>query len=239
MSFHDDVTYLLKHAIPDALDPIVRRAVGAVMPRLGHGNRYRIAHMGAFSNRVAGDLLAFGRNQRLDGAMIFVEADLLRTLYFKAGRVVGGESDVIFERLGRVLYRGGLLTEEDAEEVVAQEEAGGLAAAVADLPRETVRWGLERRVWEIAASLFLMHGGQFLIVEGEPDLGALDLLDLAPTDLALEGLRRYDEWRHGATGVPIPQRRMPETRPPAAPSEALPRTTTATDDFLERLRRPE
>jgi hypothetical protein len=42
-------------------------------------------------------------------------------------------------------------------------------------------------------------------------------LDLSPLDLALEGLRRYDEWRHGATGEPPPERRAPGARPPVAP----------------------
>jgi hypothetical protein len=237
--FSDDVAYVLKQAIPDALDPIVRRAVGNAVPRLGEGGRFRIASTGTFSNRVAADLLAFGRNQQLDGAIIFVDVDVLRSLYFRKGRVVGGESDVIFERLGQVLRRGGLLDADTARAFTAREEDAGVAAVVADLPREAVRWGLERRVWEIAAALFLMRGGHFLIVEGPPDLGAIDLIDLSPTDLALEGLRRYDEWRHGAAGVPIPQRRAPGARPPEAPKDAPPRGPTAADEFLDELRKPE
>src|SRR5688572_15288736 len=88
----DDLAYLLKRALPDALDPLVRRAVGQALPRLDPGYRYRIPYAGHFSNRVAADLLAFGRNQGLSGGLLVVDDDALRTIFFREGRVVGGES---------------------------------------------------------------------------------------------------------------------------------------------------
>ena len=219
----DDVNFLMRRAIPDALDPIIRRAARGVLPRTGEGDRYKIAHTGAFSNRVAADLLAFGRNQRLTGGLLVIDEDALRALYYRNGRVIGADSSVLFERLGRVLLRTGHADEAAATALIEREEASGVGAAAAMLPAETARFGLERRVWEIAASLFLVHGGHFVIVEGAPDLGAVEAVDLSPTDLALEGLRRYDEWRNGAAGVPIPERKAPETRPPAAPVGEPPR----------------
>ena len=77
-------------------------------------------------------------------------------------------------------------------------------------------------------------------MDGKPDLGEMPATDLSPTDLALEGLRRYDEWRHGAAGVPKPTRRAPEARPPEAPVAAKAagqaRRGVATEEFLEKLR---
>jgi hypothetical protein len=243
MAFADDVSYLLGRAIPDALDPVVRHAVGGALPRLGEGGRYRVAHTGRFSNHVAPDLLAFGRNQRLDGGLVLVDQDVVRTLYFRGGRVVGAESSVIFERLGRVLQRAGVVDAQSAAVLVEAEEGRGLAAAAAMIPAEAARWGIEQRVWEIVAALFFSRDGHFLIVEGTPDLGTLPLLDLAPMDLSLEGLRRYDEWRRGTHGVPVPQRRAPETRPPTLPkSLAVPSpgagAPSAADEFLAQLRAP-
>ena len=241
MASTEDLAYLLKRAIPDALDPIVRQAVGAVLPRTGVDGRYKIAYAGAFSSRVAADLLAFGRNQRFDGALIVIDADVVRALFYRGGRVIGATSDFLFERFGRVLMRSELVDVATGEMLLARESAAGVTAAATLVAPEVARFGLETQVWEIAAGLFLVHGGHFILVDGMPDLGELPALDLSPTDLALEGLRRYDEWRHGAAGVPKPSRRAPETRPPEAPPAA--RTTVqarskgvATEDLLERLR---
>jgi hypothetical protein len=240
-----DISYLLKCAIPDALEPIIKTLVGKVIPRGGEGDRYRIAYFGAFSSRVAADLLAFGRNQRLDGALILIDDDVLRALYYRQGRVVGADSNVLFERLGRVLLRAALVDDATASALISAEEASGVGAATAVLPADVARFGLERRTWDIAAGLFLIHRGNFLILEGAPELGAVEALDLSPMDLAIEGLRRYDEWRNGAAGVPIPVRKSPETRPPEAP--ATPATpvvrkptvrsaASAADEILRQLR---
>ncbi len=240
MAFSDQIAYLLKHAIPDALDPVVRRAVGNVIPRLGEGDRYKIAYTGAFSSHVAADLLAFGRNQRLDGALILIDEDVLRAVYYEEGRVVGVDSNVPFERLGRVLRRADAVDDTTAAELVHLEETGALLLAAPSVPPETVRFGLERRAWEVAAALFLIHRGHFLIVEGKPHLGTLEKVDLNPMDLALEGLRRYDEWRNGASGTPVPQRPAPTSRPPEAPlspATAAARAKAARDDAVEEFLR--
>jgi hypothetical protein len=216
----DDIAYLLKRAIPDALDPLVRRAVGSTIPRLDPDNRYRIAYAGKFSSRVAADLLAFGRNQRLSGALVVVDDDVVRTLFFHDGRVVGCDSNVLFERVSRVLRRASLLEEDDAEDLLEIEQEKGALAIRPSVGPEAFGWALERRAWEVASALFFVQRASFVIVEGEPDLGNVEALDLSPMDLALEGLRRYDEWRKGTAGETPPERPEPHSRPPDAPARA-------------------
>ena len=240
MTAGTDISYLLKRAIPDALEPVLKPLVGKVIPRSGEGDRYRIAYFGAFSSRVAADLLAFGRNQRLDGALILIDDDVLRAIYYRQGRVIGADSNVLFERLGRVLLRAALVDEATASSLISAEESSGVSAATAALPADVARFGLERRPWDIAAGLFLIHRGNFLILEGAPELGSVEPLDLSPMDLAIEGLRRYDEWRNGAAGVPIPVRKSPETRPPEAPvagrKPPIKSAASAADEILRQLR---
>src|SRR5262245_37870541 len=167
----------------------------------------------------------FFRNQRLDGALIVIEVDVTRAIYFKAGRVVGASSDCVFEQLGRVLRRAERVSPEVADRLRALEETGGLAAAVRAVIPDLARWGVETRVWEIVAALFFVHGGHFVIVEGAPKLGEVPALDIAPTDLALEGLRRYDEWRNaksssgGVEKPPSPEaEEAPAAEMPSPPS---------------------
>jgi hypothetical protein len=216
----DELAYLLRRALPDALDPIVRRAVGPVIPRIEEGTRYRILHAGQFSSRVAADLLAFGRNQRFDGALVVLDDDVVRAVHFRGGCVVGAASDFLFERLARILRRANLIDDPTMRRMQEDEEAGGAAKVVPLLDPELATWAIETQVWEVVAALFLVRAGHFLFVEGEPDLGGVPETDLNPMDLAIEGLRRYDEWRHGTTSVPTPVREEPAARPPEAPTRA-------------------
>jgi hypothetical protein len=195
--------------------------------------------MGRFSSRCAGDLLSLGRNQRLDGALVVIEADTTRAIYFRKGRAIGAASDVLFERLGRVLSRCEVVDEATAAGLVDREATQGLAAAVAEVTPEVAAWALETRVWDIAAALFFVPHGHFVIVEGTPDLADLPALDLSPTDLALEGLRRYDEWRNGPQKAdPTPQGEA--VHPPDAPAAGAPSATRPSDmgadELLARLR---
>lgn len=233
MAAGHDIDYLFRRALPDALDPIVHGIVGDRIPRDETG-RFRVAHTGRFSNRCAGDLLAFCRNQRLDGALLVVEADTARALHFRGGRAVGAESDVLFERLGRLLRRCGVVDEATAAGLVDREEQFGLVTAAQGLSPEVSAWALETRVYDVAASLFFVAGGHFVIVEGAPDLGALPPVEVSPTDLALEGLRRYDEWRNGTTSPPRPSHK-PAPAPPPPPAQPV-APASAVDELLERLR---
>ena len=139
-----------------------------------------------------------------------MEDDVERTLYFEGNRVTGASSNVLFERLGRVLGQAGVVTSEDAAELVDEEERHGLPAAVQRLPEDAARWGLDRRIREIASALYLMRRGHYVFVEGPPALGDLPALGVSPVELAVEGMRRYDEWRHKPTA---------STRPIDAPSD--------------------
>jgi hypothetical protein len=230
----DDFAYLLSRALPDALDPILRKVVGTTVPRRGEDGRYLITHAGFFGSRAAADLLAFGRNQRLDGALVVVGEDVTRTLYFRHGSVVGAASDLVFEGVGRTLRRAGLLDEATARVVAEREEGVGLASALRLVTPPVAQWGVETRVWDVAAALFFVTKGHFVLLEGEPDLGEVPLVDLSPMDLAIEGLRRYDEWRHGATGEPMPLRADPVARPPEAPP--APRAASPLEEVIQQLR---
>ena len=198
---------LFDRLLPESLEALLQRVLGISVPRLGEDGRFRISSCGRFTNHMAADLLAFARNQKIDGAFLVLQDDVARVLYLGHGVVVGADSNVLFERLGRVLQRGSVLTREDARRVVACEEQRGLAAAMALLPPEAAYWGIDKRTWEIGCALYFMSTAHFVFVDGSPDLGTLPRLAIPPMELAMEGLRRYDEWRHKST-------------PRAAPTEA-------------------
>lgn len=192
----DEFSMLFDRLLPDALDPVLARVLGTTLPRLEAENRFRVVATGRFSGHLVGDLLTQARNRILDGALVLMEEDVVRVLYFVQGRVAGADSDVIFESLGRILGNEDILSEADAESIAEEEELRGLASAVARLPVDVVEWGLERRIREISSSLYFMPRAHFVLVEGLPNLDPLPTFLLSPLQLAMDGLRRYDEWRN-------------------------------------------
>jgi len=189
---------LFDRLLPGSLETLLSGALGRSVPRLGPDDSFRISSCGRFSGRIAADLLAFSKNQSYDGAFVLVQEEVTRVLYLAKGSVIGAESNVLFERLGRVLHRLGHLKPEDAKHVVTVEESRGTAAAASMLTVEVACLGLDRRAWEVGTSLTFMGASHFLFVDGAPDLGALPRLEIATMDLAIEGVRRYDEWRNAA-----------------------------------------
>lgn len=210
---------LFDRMLPEALEALLSGVLGSRVPRLGPDDGFRISSCGRFSGRIAADLLAYAKNQSMDGAFVLVQDDALRALYVAKGTVVGAESNVLFERLGRVLLRLGHLSAEDARQVVMVEESHGTAAAVSMLPPEVAVVGLDRRAWEVGTALTFMGPSHFMYVDGAPDLGTLPRLSISTMDLAIEGVRRYDEWRNAARSTAA----KPDE--PAAELEAAPRST--------------
>jgi hypothetical protein len=192
------VQLLFDRLLPSSIEPVLAGALGRRVPRLGPDDAFRISSCGRFSGRIAADLLAYAKNQEYDGAFVLIQEEVTRVLYVAKGVVIGAESNVLFERLGRVLLRLGHLTSDDARHVVSVEESRDTEAAASMLPPEVACLGLDRRAWEVGTALTFMGASHFLLVDGAPDLGALPRLAISTMDLAIEGVRRYDEWRNAA-----------------------------------------
>jgi len=220
------IAVLFERLLPEVLEPLLAEALGGGIRRSGDQGLHRVSASGRFSGAQTADLLAFCRSQELDGALVVADADVRRVLYFRRGDVVGADSDLLFERLGRILLREHVLEKDDAEAVVEIEETKGAPAAAAALPAEALRFALEKRIWEVAASLYFMRHAHFVIVEGPAELGGLPLFQLPAERLAMEGMRRYDEWRHGGE-----TQRLEPLPPPSIPGLGSPRSTSAASRF--------
>lgn len=158
----------------------------------------------------------------------------MRVLFFSGGVLVGTESSLKYERLGHILRRAGILGERESEAVLARETRDGTRGAPGVLEPKTLLWALERRAFEIAANLPLLVGAHFAFVDGPPDMSPLPRIAVPPMDLAMDGLRRYDEWRNGrragdrpavSEAQPRPTRDPPAPRPPPTRANGSVRAT--------------
>lgn len=194
-----EIAILFERLLPESLSPLLGQALSGLLAPIGDGGLHRVCASGRFTGRQTADLLTFCTNQTLDGALVVADADDVRVLMFRQGNVVAATSTVLFERLGRILYREDLLGREDMVHLVEVEEKQGQTAAVAMLPDDAARWAAERRIWEIATTLCFARRAHFIIVEGTPLLDGLPTFEISTTQLAMEGVRAYDEWRNGPT----------------------------------------
>lgn len=193
----NEVAILFERLLPETLNPLLGSVLAhRLIPGGPDGFLHRVVASGRFSGPQTADLLAFARSQKLDGAMVVAEKEVERALIFKDGDVIAALSNVLFERLGRILHREGVISTEDRDTIVEAEEQQGIESAVEMLPSEAVKWGLERRIWDITTVLYFTRNAHFVIVEGEPNLGEMPAFAVPPMQLAMEGMRCYDEWRN-------------------------------------------
>jgi hypothetical protein len=208
---------LVERTVAEAVDGVVAQAVGKTMPRVGESGRFRVSHVGAFSRRGVADLIRMAANPELEGAIVFVDGDVLRALYARGGRLVGADSNVLFERLGRILEKAGKVDRDTRRALVSCEESGGTSAAAVLVPADTARFGLELRVREVAETLFLVKRGEFVVIEGTPSLAPVPEVSLDPEEVAREGIARYEAWRSGASVAAAPSSPAAPAPPKVAP----------------------
>lgn len=120
-----------------------------------------------------------------------------RSLYFREGQLVFAASSEPGDRLGPVLWRGGLIGWEVLERWGAEVEPGRpLGRVLVDegaLTAADLYAGVASQVREILLNAFLDTEGEFLFVEGPHGEQNEVRLPERTRELLLEGLRRVDE----------------------------------------------
>jgi hypothetical protein len=220
---------LVDRSIPSQIDPLLKRLLGNVMKR-GDEGLFRIGNCGRFDSTQMADLLNHARDRRLTGALVLVESDAERVLYFSAGKLVGASSTVLFERLGRLLYQVGVVTHESSNTLVDAEETRGAHSLLLWIPSGHLAWAVERRVWEVVAAIHFVKRGHFVFVEGEPEIQG-PTVSLDASVVAREGKRRHEAFRNGpATDDAY---HPPAMSPPPAAIAVRMRPVDISDEALE------
>ncbi len=185
---------IVEQRIPQEAGETLSRLLGSTMP--SEDGQYAIAAAGRFNGSRTGDLLAYASKINLSGALVIVESDAERVLYFHEGNLIGAASTVLFEHLGRLLYKAGVVSHEASSTLVDAEEALGGHAMLMWLSTRHLLWAVERRIWEVAAAVHLIKRGHFVFIQGTPDLNC-PIVSLDPEAVAAEGARLHDELLEG------------------------------------------
>jgi hypothetical protein len=130
------------------------------------------------------------------GILSLTSGGARKALYFKAGRVVFGASNLPSDRLGEVLLREGKITPDQNEtsiRALAQgRRQGRVLVEMGALSPDELWWAVQTQVREIVFSVFQWDEGQFHFEESVLPEREKITVDLDVNALVLEGVRRMD-----------------------------------------------
>lgn len=232
---------LLEHKIPEEAGAFLERVVGTSIPRGEDGQRYGVHACGRFHGAELPHLLRLLQDGQPSGALVVVDGDAERAIFLARGMVIGATSSVLFERLGRLLYKAEVVTKEDSDTLVDAEENFGVEALLMWLSAAHLQWAVDRRVWEVGGALALVKRGHFLFVEGEPAPDG-PRVSIDPAQVVHEGMRLKQEM--GSTPVSPEDRLQPipmQAPPPRVQRELKPIDVTpeTAREIVKRIREAE
>ncbi len=130
----------------------------------------------------------------------------VRRIYLDQGNVLGVKSNVRDERLGRVMYRYGHLTEQDLDQIEAAMEPekrfGELAVEMGILTHESIYKAFAQQITEVVVGAMHVEDGTYFFLDGfdESELPTRQAVSI--NGLLMDGVTRMDEVRYFAEKVP-------------------------------------
>ncbi|MCA1664801.1 MAG: DUF4388 domain-containing protein, partial [Myxococcales bacterium] len=163
------------------------------------------------------DVISFILSQTWSGQLAIVDGNARKTIYFKRGDVRAAASNVAEDRLGAILYRYGVVTEEQLQTAVAAcsgaVKLGHVLVEQNILTPHDLYTYVRKQVEEIFFSVLVMRAGAFYFYRTDEDQGPVSQLSLSTNQLLFDGVRRIDELSYFREKLPsadvILQRRHP------------------------------
>ena len=232
---------LIEKKLPEEAGEFLERILGSCLPRTGEDPHYEVSACGRFNGTELPHLRVYIQERQASGALIVIDGDAERAVFLSRGMIVGASSTVLFERLGRLLYKAEVVSKEDSDTLVDAEENFGVEAMLMWLSALHLHWAVDRRVWEVGSALALVKRGHFLFVEGEPALDG-PRVSIDPAQVVHEGMRLKQEMGSGTVLPgdklePIPM----EAPPPRVQRELKPIDVTpeTAREIVKRIREAE
>jgi hypothetical protein len=172
------------------------------------------------------DAVSFIGNAGYQGELLVLERAVSRSIFCDRGQVIGAESSVPTEHLGEVLYRYGVVTEEQLyacseEAAFGAMRVGEAAIKLGFVTREKVSDLAGRQAEEIFFGTMQTGEGMFYFLDGHGEASVPFRQALPMATLAREGGRRMHEARYFRSIMPsvrhvpvrVPDQPAPEGDP--------------------------
>jgi hypothetical protein len=156
------------------------------------------------------DAASFIANAGYKGELLVLERAVSRSVYCDQGRILGAESTVTSEQLGEVLYRCGVVSEEQLyacseEAAAAAMKVGEAAVKLGVVPREKLSVLAGRQAEEVFFGMMQAGEGMFYFMEGYDESSVPFRQALPMANLVREGVRRMHETRYFRSIMPSDQ----------------------------------
>jgi hypothetical protein len=154
-------------------------------------------------------------------------------VFFDRGNIVGVQTTVEREHIGRVLYQYGVITEQQheltMERVRRGERYGESVVFLGYATREAVFRCLGRQVAEVFFACMLAADGTYFFLEGFDDDVLACRHTMGAAALLMDGVTRMDEVKYFRTRIPSPEFVPHRIASGKAPPEELARVYAAVD----------
>jgi hypothetical protein len=160
------------------------------------------------------DVIALVQQSGWTGELAIIDDESARSIYFDGGTIVSAATNVAEERLGEVLYRFGVVTRSQLEEMVKAASASGKRIGEAAVELEFVTPAelfpmMTRQVEEVFYAALHVSDGLFYFFDRFEDKTIVRRHNLNAGALLMEGARRMDEMQFFREKIPndtyIPQ----------------------------------
>jgi hypothetical protein len=180
------------------------------------------------------DILAVLAQAGWRGELIVLDGEASRSVFFDQGNVVGVITNVAEERLGRVLYRYGLLDAEKfgaiSEQVRQGRRFGDSAVALGYLSQEQVYQGISKQVEEVVCAALTVSDGTFFFLDGFDETRLASRHVVSANALLMDGVTRMDELAYFRQKIPTADFVPARTDNRRPPSSEFNRVYEAIDD---------
>jgi hypothetical protein len=168
------------------------------------------------------DIIAMLGQTGWRGELVVQNDELLRSVFFEGGNVVGALTNVEDERIGAVLYRYGALTADGRARILAAGSSGRrfgeVALELGLVTREVLYAHMAKQIQEIVFSTLTVADGTFFFLQGFDDARLATHHTLSANALLMEGVTRLDELRYFRLKIPS-REHVPVRTPGRAPPE--------------------
>jgi len=152
------------------------------------------------------DILALVAQTGWRGELSVLDGDDMRSVFVEQGNVVGAVTNVDDERLGSVLYRFGVITDEQRAQILTVTQAGkrfGEAAIeLGVLKQDQIYFYIARQIEEIVFATMTIGDGTFFFLDGFDESRLVSRHTVSANALLMDGVTRMDELRYFRQKIP-------------------------------------
>lgn len=177
------------------------------------------------------DVMALLGQSGMRGELVVMEGNITRSVFFEHGNIVGVQTNAEDERIGMLLYKYGVLTEEQILPLIERTRRGdrfGMAAVeLGFATTDQIYKFLAHQVDEVVFSIIMATDGAYCFLEGFDEARLASRQVISATALLMNHVTRIDEIRHFRPWIPsadhVPLRLGPRSsggpRPGADPRD--------------------